>query len=202
MDATVGAGGHARALLSAGPEIELLGLDRDPDALALGRAASRAFGDRVSSRPGELRRPGDRARRAFRLPTGSSRTSASRRCSSKRPNAASRSGATGLSTCACVDPAAVPPTSWRRLRSMNSLEFFVNTGRNGWRQRSRAASSKSGLGSRSSRLASSPASWRARRGDREKIDPGDPRLSGAAHRGQRGAAVGSRALPRRGGRRS
>ena len=47
MDATVGAGGHARALLEAGPEIELLGLDRDPDALALARSRLAAFGERV-----------------------------------------------------------------------------------------------------------------------------------------------------------
>jgi 16S rRNA (cytosine1402-N4)-methyltransferase len=47
VDATVGAGGHARALLEAGPEIELLGLDRDPDALALARSRLAAFGRRV-----------------------------------------------------------------------------------------------------------------------------------------------------------
>jgi len=47
VDATVGAGGHARALLEAGPEIELLGLDRDPDALALARSRLAAFGGRV-----------------------------------------------------------------------------------------------------------------------------------------------------------
>ena len=35
VDATVGAGGHAEALLERGPEIRLFGLDRDPDALAL-----------------------------------------------------------------------------------------------------------------------------------------------------------------------
>ena len=47
VDATVGSGGHARALLESGPDIELLGLDRDPDALALARARLAPFGERV-----------------------------------------------------------------------------------------------------------------------------------------------------------
>jgi len=47
VDATLGAGGHASALLEAGPEIRLLGIDRDPDALALAAERLRPFGDRV-----------------------------------------------------------------------------------------------------------------------------------------------------------
>ena len=47
VDCTLGLAGHASALLEACPETVLLGIDRDPDALAeAGRRLSR-FGDRV-----------------------------------------------------------------------------------------------------------------------------------------------------------
>ncbi len=48
IDATVGAGGHAAALLEAsGPEVTLVGFDRDPDALELASQTLAPFGDRV-----------------------------------------------------------------------------------------------------------------------------------------------------------
>jgi 16S rRNA (cytosine1402-N4)-methyltransferase len=48
IDGTIGAGGHAVGILEASaPDGELLGIDRDPTALALVRARLKAFGDRV-----------------------------------------------------------------------------------------------------------------------------------------------------------
>jgi 16S rRNA (cytosine1402-N4)-methyltransferase len=47
VDCTVGLGGHARMLLDSGAT-RLIGIDRDPDALALAGAALEPFGDRVT----------------------------------------------------------------------------------------------------------------------------------------------------------
>ncbi|MEX2626308.1 MAG: 16S rRNA (cytosine(1402)-N(4))-methyltransferase RsmH, partial [Ilumatobacteraceae bacterium] len=47
LDATLGAGGHAAALLDARADLSVLGIDRDPEALAAAAARLRRFGDRV-----------------------------------------------------------------------------------------------------------------------------------------------------------
>lgn len=47
VDATFGRGGHARRILDAAPTIELVGIDRDPAAVAAGRADLAAYGARV-----------------------------------------------------------------------------------------------------------------------------------------------------------
>ncbi len=47
VDATVGLGGHAEALLRRAPEARLLGLDRDSQALELAARRLEPFGDRV-----------------------------------------------------------------------------------------------------------------------------------------------------------
>lgn len=48
VDATVGGGGHAAALLEAYPALRVVGVDRDPDALAAARERLARFGDRVT----------------------------------------------------------------------------------------------------------------------------------------------------------
>jgi len=47
VDATVGGGGHARALLEAVEGLEVIGFDRDADALGAAREALAGFGPRV-----------------------------------------------------------------------------------------------------------------------------------------------------------
>jgi len=50
VDATVGGGGHAAALLAAHSQVELVGLDRDREAIAAATTALAGFGGRVTLR--------------------------------------------------------------------------------------------------------------------------------------------------------
>jgi 16S rRNA (cytosine1402-N4)-methyltransferase len=68
IDATVGAGGHARAVLEAHPHLRVLGIDRDPDAVAAAADALSSFGDRAVVRRSRFDRLVDEASR----PGGSS----------------------------------------------------------------------------------------------------------------------------------
>jgi 16S rRNA (cytosine1402-N4)-methyltransferase len=63
VDSTLGAGGHARAILDASsPDGELLGIDLDPDALAVARERLAPYGGRVTFVEGEFSQVGDLCR--------------------------------------------------------------------------------------------------------------------------------------------
>ncbi len=65
VDATVGMGGHAEALLERSePAIRLLGIDRDPEGLALARRRLARFGSRVVLHRGNFRQLATLARSA------------------------------------------------------------------------------------------------------------------------------------------
>jgi 16S rRNA (cytosine1402-N4)-methyltransferase len=59
VDATIGGGGHARALLEAHDHLEVLGIDRDEDALAAAAGTLAPFGDRVRLRRARFDRLAD-----------------------------------------------------------------------------------------------------------------------------------------------
>ena len=49
LDATLGGGGHSEAILESREDLRILGLDRDPDALAAATARLERFGNRVAT---------------------------------------------------------------------------------------------------------------------------------------------------------
>lgn len=54
VDATLGLGGHAEAILAASPATRVVGVDRDPEARALAAARLARFGDRVEIHAGDF----------------------------------------------------------------------------------------------------------------------------------------------------
>jgi 16S rRNA (cytosine1402-N4)-methyltransferase len=59
LDATVGGGGHAAAILTAHPHLRLIGLDQDPSAVAAAERALAPFGDRATIVRGRFDHLGD-----------------------------------------------------------------------------------------------------------------------------------------------
>jgi 16S rRNA (cytosine1402-N4)-methyltransferase len=64
VDCTLGAGGHAAALLEAVPGLRIIGFDRDPQARHLAAGRLRRFGDRVRIIAGEFAELGALLRQA------------------------------------------------------------------------------------------------------------------------------------------
>jgi 16S rRNA C1402 N4-methylase RsmH len=100
VDATLGLGGHSEALLTSCPRAVLVGIDRDPQALELARRRLAGFGERVrlvhavyDELPQVLSDLGSTPSAACSWTWGS------RRCSSTRRRAASRTPSTRRSTC-------------------------------------------------------------------------------------------------------
>jgi 16S rRNA (cytosine1402-N4)-methyltransferase len=58
VDATVGGGGHAEALLDAHPHLSLVGLDQDPEAIDAAGERLHRFGERATLRHGRFDRLG------------------------------------------------------------------------------------------------------------------------------------------------
>jgi 16S rRNA (cytosine1402-N4)-methyltransferase len=54
VDATLGAGGHSEAVLSAHAHLSVLGIDRDPEALAAARRRLERFGGRIDTWQGRF----------------------------------------------------------------------------------------------------------------------------------------------------
>lgn len=62
IDATLGGGGHAELLLRADPDLVLIGVDRDPEAIAAATARLDKYADRVTLVEGNFRDVADIAR--------------------------------------------------------------------------------------------------------------------------------------------
>jgi 16S rRNA (cytosine1402-N4)-methyltransferase len=69
VDATVGGGGHAHLLLDARPDLALLGIDRDAEAVAAARERLAPFGDRARIVHGGFEEVADIVRRELGGPT-------------------------------------------------------------------------------------------------------------------------------------
>jgi 16S rRNA (cytosine1402-N4)-methyltransferase len=69
VDATVGGGGHAYLLLDARPDLALLGIDRDAEAVAAARERLAPFGDRARIVHGGFEEVADIVRRELGGPT-------------------------------------------------------------------------------------------------------------------------------------
>ena len=121
VDGTFGAGGYSQAILDRA-DCKIIAIDRDPEAFRLSRALAEAYPGRLvaaHARYSEMEEVA--ASEGFTPSTAWCSISASPRCSSIRPSAASPSPRTGRSTCAWAGKGRPRPTSSTRSTSRNSL---------------------------------------------------------------------------------
>ena len=196
LDGTFGAGGYARALLDAGAA-RVIGVDRDPEALARAAAWAGDFGGRLDLRAGTLRRrsTGSPPRPARRRSTAWCSTSASPRCSSTRRRAASpsmkdgpldmRMSQAGPRRRRPRQPAARGGARRHPLPVRRGARLAADRPRHRRRPAARAVRHDAAARRPDRAAAAAPEARPAARRD--------PQLPGAAHRGQRRAR---RARPR------
>ena len=148
VDCTLGGAGHAAALLDAVPDSELLGLDRDPEAIERCTERLERFRDRVELCLGDYRelaqfieKKTGPARWAASSPTSGSRVS-----SSTTRAVASRSATTDRSTCASTRRQRFQPPriSSRTFRKMHWRSYSAITAMNPIPVASREGSSSTG----------------------------------------------------------
>lgn len=113
IDATLGLGGHSEAILKSCPESRVIGIDRDPEAVALAQVRLRDFGDRfvavhaVYDEIPEVRRIWISERS-----TRSSSTWVSPRCNSISLSVASRTAWIRRWTCGWIPPRRSPQPTY------------------------------------------------------------------------------------------
>ena len=194
VDATLGLGGHTEAVLAACELARVVGIDRDPEALALAGERLAPYGDPLHRRARGLRRDPRRPRRPRprRRRRACSSTSASPRCSSTSSSAASPTARTHRSTCGWTadDRARPRPTSSTPTRPPTWPGCCGSTARSGSPARSPPPSSASPRDRAVHHLG--PAGRAAVRRDpgaraAYRRAPGQAHLPGPAHGGQRRA---------------
>ena len=186
LDATLGGGGHSEALLESRPDLSIMGVDRDPAALAAATARLERFGDRfraVHARFDEI--DGDATATRLAAPCS---TSACPRRSSTAPSAASPTARTARSTCAWT-----PTAPWSAADVVNGYDVdeLARVIRRYGDERFAGRIARAIVAARpietTVELATIVSGSHPRGGPPHRRPPGDAHVPGHPHRGQRRA---------------